>query len=174
MKRCISIILSLTLLLTGTLVFAEEGAVESIKIGLSKTTMKVGETQKIIVSVTPSNAMAQYEYESDNPDVVTAAIGTLIANSEGTANITVRVSGTEIQDTVAVTVSNKEPGSDTGNENEDDSKDEPQGEEVIKVNKITVENKTIYLERYETERIVYSISPDDATNKDVSYRSSNS
>ena len=115
MKRCISIILSLTLLLTGTLVFAEEGAVESIKIGLSKTTMKVGETQKILVSVTPSNAMAQYEYESDNPDVVTAAIGTLIANSEGTANITVRVSGTEIQDTVAVTVSKKEPGSDTGN-----------------------------------------------------------
>lgn len=173
MKRCISIILSLTLLLTGTLVFAEEGAVESIKIGLSKTTMKVGETQKILVSVTPSNAMAQYEYESDNPDVVTAAIGTLIANSEGTANITVRVSGTEIQDTVAVTVSNKEPGSDTGNENEDDSKDEPQGEEVIKVNKITVENKMLYLERYETERIIYSISPDDATNKDVSYRSSN-
>lgn len=173
MKRCISIILALTLLLTVTLVFAEEGEVESIKIGLNKTTMKVGETQKIIVSVTPSNAMVEYEYESDNPDVVTAAIGTLIANSEGTANITVRVSGTEIQDTVSVTVSDKEPGSDTGAENEDDSNDESQDEEIIKINKITVENKTIYLEKYETERIVYSVTPDNATSTDVSYRSSN-
>ena len=171
MKRCISIVLALAILLSGTLVFAEEEAVQSIKIVLSKTTMKVGETQKIIISVTPSNAAAVYEYESDNPDVVTAAIGTLIANNEGTANITVKVSGTEIKDTVQVTVAKKEPGSDTGNESDD--KGETQDEEALKVTKITVENKSIYLERYETERIEYSITPDNATNKNVTYRSSN-
>ena len=171
MKRCISIVLALVILLSGTLVFAEEEAVQSIKIELSKTTMKVGETQKIIISVTPSNAVGEYEYESDNPDVVTAVIGTLIANTEGTANITVKVSGTEIKDTVQVTVSNQESGSDTGNESDD--KGESQDEETIKVTKITVENKSIYLEIYEKERIVYSITPDNATNKDVTYRSSN-
>ena len=48
-----------------------------------------------------------------------------------------------------------------------------QDEEIVKVNKITVENKTIYLERYETEYIAYSLSPQNATNKDVSFKSSN-
>ena len=109
MKRIISIVLTAALLLTALTVFAEDAEVQSIKIGITSTTMKPGETQKMIISVTPTNANPVLEYESDNPDVVTAAIGTLIANNEGVANITVRVSGTEIQDSVQVTVSNKTP-----------------------------------------------------------------
>jgi len=136
--------------------------------------MKPGEIQKIIISVTPTNASPMLEYESDNPDVVTAAIGTLIANSEGTANITVRVSGTEIQDTVKVTVANKTQGNEgADDEKPDDKEEEKPDEETIRINKITVENKTIYLERYETERIVYSISPVNVTNENVTFKSSN-
>lgn len=173
MKRIISIVLTAALLLTALTVFAEDAEVQSIKIGITSTTMKPGETQKMIISVTPTNANPVLEYESDNPDVVTAAIGTLIANNEGIANITVRVSGTEIQDSVQVTVSNKTP------EEEKPSVDTPGGEEdkpeeeTVKVNKITVENRTLYLERYETERIVYSVSPDNATNHNVNFKSSN-
>jgi len=43
----------------------------------------------------------------------------------------------------------------------------------VKVKKITVENKTIYFERYESEKIAYSVSPDNATNDDVTFKSSN-
>ncbi len=171
MKRYLSLMLVVVLALTTFTVFAEETEVTSIKIGLSKTTMKVGETQKIRISVTPTDASPVLEYVSDNPDVITAAIGTLIANSEGTANITVRVSGTEISDTVQVVVSNKE---ETDDEIEDDAKEEEKPtEETVKMSKITVENKTLYLERYETERIAYSVSPDNVTNDKVTFRSSN-
>ena len=173
MKRIISVVLTAALLLTALTVFAEDAEVQSIKIGITSTTMKPGETQKMIISVTPTNANPVLEYESDNPDVVTAAIGTLIANNEGVANITVRVSGTEIQDSVQVTVSNKTPEEEKpGVDTPGDEEDKPD-EEAVKVNKITVENRTLYLERYETERIVYSVSPDNATNHNVNFKSSN-
>ena len=167
MKRLISIVLAFVFILSAIVVFAEAVDVESIKIGLSSTVMKVGETQKIIVSVTPSNANPEFEYESDNPDVVTAGIGTLIAKSEGVANITVKVAGMQIQDTVMITVSNKTQG-DEPDGDESDNKDD-----FIKVNKITPQNKYLYLERYETESIVYSVYPKNATNRDVSFESSN-
>lgn len=171
MKKYLSLILAVALALTTFTVFAEGTEVTNLKIGLSKTTMKVGETQKMIISVTPTDASPVFEYESDNPDVVTAAIGTLIANKEGTANVTVRVSGTEISDTVQIVVSNKE---ESGKEEsgDTDAEDDP-SEEIVKVKKITVENKTIYLERYESERIAYSVSPDNASNDNVIFRSSN-
>ena len=168
MRRLIALILSAILMLTSLTVFAEE-KVDSIKISVSSTVMKIGETQKIVVYVTPVNLNPTFEYESDNPDVVMAAVGTLIAKGEGTANITVRVSGTDIKDSIQITVSDE---GQTGNENTDNKEDEIQSEE-IKVNKITVQNKSIYLERYETERIEYDIYPDNATNRDVSFKSSN-
>ena len=173
MKRIISIVLTAALLLTALTVFAEDAEVQSIKIGITSTTMKPGETQKMIISVTPTNANPVLEYKSDNPDVVTAAIGTLIANNEGVANITVRVSGTEIQDSVQVTVSNKTPEEEKPGVDTPGGKEDKPEEETVKVNKITVENRTLYLERYESERIVYSISPDNATNHNVNFKSSN-
>lgn len=169
MKRLIALMLVVVLILTSLTVFAEEKDVESIKISVSSTVMEIGETQKIVVYVTPVNLNPTFEYESDNSDVVIAAVGTLIAKGEGTANITVRVSGTDIKDSIQITVSDE---GQTGNENTDNKEDEIQNEE-IKVNKITVKNKSIYLERYETERIEYDIYPDNATNRDVSFKSSN-
>ena len=169
MKRMISVFLTVVLLFTTVCAFAEDIKTEHIKIDLTSTIMKVGETQKMIISVTPTTVTPELEYESDNPNVVTAAIGTLIAKSEGVANITVRVSGTEIKDSVQVTVSNKsQSGGNSDNKSEENDK-----QEIIKINKITVENRIIYLERYETERIVYSVYPENATNDNVTFRSSN-
>ena len=169
MKRLIALMLVVLLMATSLTVFAEEKDVESIKISVSSTVMKIGETQKVVVYITPPDAIPVLEYESDNPDVVMAAVGTLIAKEEGVANITVKVSGTDIKDSIQITVSDEEQ---TGNENTDNKEDEIQSEE-IKVNKITVQNKSIYLERYETERIEYDVSPDNATNQDVTFKSSN-
>lgn len=167
MKRVITMVLTVVIMLTGLTVFADEISADGIKIRLASTTMKVGEIQKIIVSVIPANATSVLEYESDNPDVVTAGIGSIIAKSEGVATITVKVSGTEIKDSVKVTVSNKSQNDVT------DKEDEEQVEESVRVNKITVENKIIYLNRYESERIVFSVSPDNATDKNVVFKSSN-
>lgn len=163
MKRIMSVVLACVLVMISFTVFAEQEEVQSIKIEIPSTTMKTGETLKIIISVTPSILTPEFEYISDNPDVVTATFGTLIANKEGTANITVKVAGTEISDTVKVTVSS---------ELKNDEKEEIK-EEEIKVNKITVKNKTLYLDRYETGRITYSLSPDSVKNKNVSFKSSN-
>ena len=170
MKRSIALFIAVLLALTSiTTAFAEDVEVESIKISLKSTTMKIGDTQKVIITVNPSDAELSYEYKSDNSGVVTAAVGTLIAKAEGTANITVSVKGTDIKDTVLVTVLSKDAEDNfSKTENNDNTSDEQ-----IKVSKITVENKTIYLERYETEKLVYSVYPENAVNKEVLFRSSN-
>ena len=161
MKRIISAILSAVLLLTAFTCFAmEETNIEGIKIGLASYTMKPGDTQKIIAYTTPTGLNPALEYESDNPDVVTAAIGTIIANSEGVANITVKVSGTEIKDSVKVTVKKESEDEEKQESEQPEDEKEKQDEEVITVNKINIENKTLYLETDETERIVYSVFPD--------------
>lgn len=170
MRRMLSMFLTIALLFSTVCVFAEEVKTERIKIGLTSTVMKVGETQKMIISITPTNAAPELEYESDKPEVVTAAVGTLIAKSEGVANITVRVRDSEIKDTVQLTVSGNLQDGDNSGANSDDNENSNQ---EIKINKIEVENKTIYLERYETERIVYSVYPENARNNDVTFKSSN-
>lgn len=166
MKRFIALILVVFSMITTSTVMAEEVSAESIKIGVSSPDMKIGETQKIIVYVTPANAAVELEYESNNSDVVMAAVGTLIAKGEGIANITVKVSGTDLKDSIQITVSDEADDEET--EDKEDIRDEE-----IKVNKITVGNKSLYLERYETERIEYEIFPDNALNHNVSFKSSN-
>lgn len=145
--------------MTGISVFAdEESELKSIKISIANNVMTVGETQKLSVSLSPSGAFARLKYESDNPDVVYAAIGTVIAKSEGTANITVSAENTEISDTVQITVK------ETSEEN---------NSEIIYTTKITPESKTIYLERYDDGKIRYTVSPKNASNTEVLFESSN-
>ena len=55
MKCLIALMLVVVLILTSLTVFAEEKDVESIKISVSSTVMEIGETQKIVVYVTPVN-----------------------------------------------------------------------------------------------------------------------
>ena len=132
MKRLISIMLSVCFMLCRVTAFAKN-EITSIKISVKNTTMTVGETQKINVTKSPVNAEdVQYEYISDNPNVVTAAIGTLIAKSVGVASITVRVSGTDISDTVKIEVS------DSARE--------------IPVEKISIKSSYIYIEQYKREK----------------------
>ena len=159
MKRIFAFVLSVCLIMTGLSVYAdEESELRAIKISLNSNVMSVGETQKITVSVLPSGALVKLKYESDNPDVVTAAIGTVIAKSEGTANITVTADGTDISDTLQITVKN------AGEEDKT---------ETVYTSKITPENKTIYLERYDYAKIRYTVLPENAGNTDVYFESSN-
>jgi len=127
--------------------------IESIRISLLNSTMLVGETQKVSISITPTNAENyEFEYFSSNSEVVTAAIGTIIANSEGTADITVKVKDTDISDTITLTVAK--------------SKD-------VLVSDIEFNNENIYLERYDEIKIKYDILPSNATNQNVTFESLN-
>ena len=58
MKKVLSAILLICIAFSGVAVFAEDEAVaaESIKVSVKSSTMKIGETQKIIVNITPANA----------------------------------------------------------------------------------------------------------------------
>lgn len=154
--KTVTVLLAFCIVLGMTVLAAEESVPpESIKIILNTTVMEVGATQKIKSAVTPSNAENyELEYSSSDPQVVTAAIGTLIANAEGTADITVSIKGTEISDTVTVTVVGT-----------------PQ--EVVPVSDIVLTRSYMYLQRYDEEKIDYTVLPENADNQNVIFTSLN-
>lgn len=157
MRKCMAIILCIALMISSVItVFAEDRPVEAIKISM-KTEIAVGDFERIITSVTPVNS-EDYEltYTSDNPDVCIAAIGAVIAVAEGTATITVSVSGTEISDSVTVTVIDPEK----------------QTEEDVKLEKIIPDKTSVYMERYDHYQIKHTLEPKECTQK-ILYESVN-
>ena len=141
-------------LLSGYSAYAEDSiAVTSIQMSVSDTSMLVGETQKLKLYISPSNA-ENYEitYESSNSEIVTAAIGTIIAKKVGTADITVKVKNTDISDTIKITVIKSKE---------------------IAVTDIDLYRDNIYLDRYEEATIKYDILPENASNKEVSFEGLN-
>ena len=157
--KCIAILLMLAMIFGFTawaddaiIEIPETVQVESIKIMLSGT-MQAGEIQKIRVAVTPANAENyELEYYSSDNSVIIAAIGSIIAVAEGTADITVRVKDTEISDTAAVAVAKHED---------------------VLITDIEFYNDDIYLERYEETKIKYDIIPSNAANAKVVFSSLN-
>lgn len=131
----------------------ETAKIESIKVSVSNTIMQIGETQKLRVSITPPNAENfELEYFSSNANVITAAIGTIIANKEGTADITVKVKGAEISDIITITVI----------KNED-----------VLIQGIKIYSENIFLEEREETKIKYDIIPSNATNPKLIFSSLN-
>lgn len=168
MKKAITAVILLITVITNVFVFAADIAASSIKISISGNVMEIGETRKIIAEVNPLDAEVQFEYISNNPDVIMAAVGTVIAKSEGMATITVKIKGTELQDSVDITVVKK--GQNSGST--DEKKEDTEGT-VIKVSKITVRSKTLYLDKYETGQISCTVSPGNANNTKLLFKSSN-
>ena len=163
MKKTITALVLIITVLSNLFVYAADTVVSSIKISVNENVMEIGETQKIITTIYPMESEAQLEYTSSSPNVVMAAVGTIIAKSEGIATVTVRVKGTEIQDSLEITVV-KQNADDISESAKDTS---------VKVSKITVKSKTLYLEKYDTERLSYTVSPSNATNDKMIFKSSN-
>jgi len=166
MKRFIITVLLLITVFANLTAVAADTEVLGIKISVNKNVMLVGETQRITVTVFPSDTDIQLEYISSAPEIVIAGIGSLIAQKTGTATITVKVKDTEIQDSLNITVVNE-------NDPDGDKTDTDEKEDTIKVSEITVGSKSIYLDRYETKRLTFTVLPDNAENKSVTFRSSN-
>ena len=151
--KLISILL-IWCLICGFTVYADDTqSVTSIKATVSDYAMIVGETQRINVYITPSNAENyELQYYSSDSNIVTAAIGTVIANCEGTAEITVKVKDTDISDTFKITVKKSK---------------------INPVIDIEPYKDTIYLDRYEETEILYDIVPENADDQGVTFESLN-
>lgn len=129
-----------------------ESQVQGIKISKTSTTLKKGETEQLEASVFPSTAMFQgVSWKSSNPEVATVSSkGKVKAISSGMAVITVESDDGGFTDTCVVTV------------------------DKINVTGISLNKTSIRLNNGETETLVPTIRPNDATNKEVVWSTANS
>ncbi len=126
--------------------------VEDIIVDNSEIELEIGETDKITVTVTPDNATnKEVTYESGDETVVKVdEKGNITAVGEGTTTITVTSKDDpSIKETVEITV--RKP--------------------VVDVEDIIIDKDEIELEIGQTDKITVTVTPDDATNKEVTYES---
>ncbi len=128
--------------------------VEDVIIPEESIELEIGGNDKIEVTVTPDNATnKEVTYESSDENVVKVdENGNLEAVGEGTATITVTSKDDPTKkDTITVTV--KKP--------------------VIDVEDVIIPEESIELEIGGKDKIEVTVAPDNATNKEVTYESSN-
>ena len=130
---------------------AKPVAVSKVKLSNTNVKLIIGYTMQLSLSITPSNATNKnVTWSSSNTSVVTVTQGGLIkAIKEGTATITV-TSNNGKKATCKVTVS-----------------------KPIAVNKITLNKSSMNLNSGSSGKLNVTISPTNATNKYISWRSSN-
>ncbi len=127
--------------------------VNSITISKPSATMLTGEQHKLTITIQPSNATNQsVTWTSSNPAVATVANGTVTAKAEGTASITVTTQDGGFSKTCVVTV-NPIP---------------------VPVNGVTLSKSNVKLNVGNSEMLTATVLPMTATNKGVSWKSSNS
>ncbi len=140
---------------TETIKVTVEVPVDDVIVDKNNITLDVGETDKITTTVTPDNATEKgVTYKSSDETVVKVdEDGNIEAVGEGTATITVTSKdNNEIKETVTVTVKIPEPVK-------------------VPVEDVIVDKSDFYLEVGETDKINATVSPDDATEKGIIYKS---
>ena len=136
--------------------------VKVAKITLNKTTASVGKgkTMQLTATVTPTNATNKaVTWKSSNTKIATvSSTGKVTAKSAGTVTITCTAkdgSGKKATCKVAVTES------------------KPPVKPTVKVTKVTLNKKTATLSPKETLTLKATVTPTNATNKGVTWKSSN-
>jgi len=127
-----------------------ESIITDLSFNKTSTTLNVGETETLIVTVSPSDATnKELIWSSDNPDVATVSGGIINAKTAGIANISATTTdGSEKVATCIVTV--KQP-----------------------VTEVSLNKTSTALNVGETENLTVTISPANASNKSVTWCSSN-
>ncbi len=117
--------------------------------------LEKGQTKKLTTTVSPSTATDKsVTYSSSKPSVATVATdGTITAIAEGSATIYVTTNDGDFMDSVSVTVT--EPVTD------------------IKVSSVSVSPQTATMRIGETKVLTATLNPGNATNKNVSWTSTN-
>lgn len=128
-------------------------AVESVSLSLTEMTMTEGDTQELSATVMPSEASDKsVTWSSDNDSVASvSSSGVVSAKAEGSANITVKTNDGGKVATCRVSVMKK----------------------VIAVTGITLNKTSLTLKEGESETLTATVSPSDATDKTVTWTSSN-
>lgn len=135
-------------------VVVKEKVVEPTKVELSKTslTMTEGDVTALSATVSPANATDKtVTWSSDNTSVVSVSNGSVTAKKAGTANITVKTANGKTA-TCKITVNAKE----------------------IAVTGITINNSTLNLKKGNTAALTATVSPSNATKKNITWSTSNS
>ena len=133
-------------------------AVTGISLNKKNTSIKVGKTETLVATVEPNNATnKEVEWSSSNTAVATVNDkGVVTAIKEGTAEITVTTNDGKKTASCQVTV----------------TKDTTGEEEKVAVTGVSLNKTTTTIKIGQTERLTVTITPSDATNKNVTWKSS--
>ena len=143
---------------TVTVVPTEEETVpvKSITITPDPAEVELGSSLKLAASVLPTNATNKdVTWSSENPKIATVdeSNGTITPIAEGTASITATAAdGSGVSKTISLTV-------------------KPKGEGPVKVTSISVLPKTVTLAEGETQDLTFTVKPDNAAVKTVTWSS---
>lgn len=123
-------------------------------VSLNKPTLSlpVGLSEQLVATITPSYADNKYvAWFSDNTTVVNVDNGLVIGVTAGTANVTVTTSDGGYTATCVVTVT----------------------DELVSVTGVTLDHNTLDMYPYDLRTLKATILPANATNQNVSWKSSN-
>ena len=136
--------------------------VENVTLNSQNEELKIGDTVTLVATITPSNATNKnVTWSSDNTNVATVNNGVVRAVGEGKANITVTtVDGNKTATCEITVLPEEEPEPDP----------EP---EVINVENVTLNSQNEELKIGDTVTLVATITPSNATNKNVTWSSDN-
>lgn len=130
-------------------VSAEGVFVNSITLDKTYLSLQVGDSEKLIATVAPSNASVRTViWASSNPDIASVSSGIVTALKEGTVIITASAGGKS--STCSVTVFSK----------------------VVEVTSITLDKTSLSLQVGDSEKLTATVAPSNASNKIVTWTSS--
>ena len=126
-------------------------AVESVTVSPQNLELKVGETATLTARIQPSNAQGTLSWTSSNTAVASVANGTVTAVAAGSATITASAGGKSASCQVTVKAT----------------------QTVVEVESVTLDRHEMTLTEGETNRLVATVSPSNATDKTISWATSN-
>ena len=131
--------------------------VTSVSLNTNQASMFVNETLELSASVLPTNAKNKnITWESSNSEYATVLNGVVSALKEGNVTITARSEeNNNLFDSCYITISTR-------------------GEDYVSVSEVTLDRTSLTLEEGESETLVATVLPQDATNKNVTWKSNDS
>ena len=127
-------------------------SVTGVSLNKNSTTLVVGGTETLTATVSPSNATNKnVTWTSSNTSVATVSNGTITAKKAGNATITAKTVDGNKTATCSVTVNSN----------------------TVSVTSVSLNKNSLTLDIGETETLTATISPNNATNQNVSWISSN-
>ena len=166
-----------------TPVSGEKVAVTSVTASKSSISLTVGDTEKLSITVKPNNATdKKVTYKSSDTKVATVSSnGTVTAKTAGSATITatadgksttIKVTVTEAKSTNSGTKTNSDSGSSS--DSTPTTPSTPETPTTIAVTGVSLNKTALTLTVGGNETITATVAPSDATNKTVTWSSSNS